>query len=121
MQHYEIIFLVHPDRSEQVSAMVDKYQLMITTNGGVVHRIEDWGRRLLAYPINKLHKAHYILLNLECDTETLDQLTDGFRFNDAVIRNLVIRRNRAISERSLLARPEATHTKEATDAEKADG
>lgn len=104
MRHYEIVLLVHPDQSDQVPAMVDKYQAMVTTNGGAIHRIEDWGRRLLAYPINKMHKAHYILLNIECDADILKQLTDGFFFNDAVIRNLVIRRDRAFKEPSLLAK-----------------
>ncbi len=104
MRHYEIVFLVHPDQSEQVPAMIDRYQSMITGNGGTVHRLEDWGRRLLAYPINKAHKAHYVLLNIECDAETLKQLTDGFRFNDAVIRNLVIRRDKVVTEPSLLVK-----------------
>ncbi len=104
MRHYEIVFLVHPDQSEQVPAMIDRYQSMIANNGGAIHRLEDWGRRLLAYPINKVHKAHYILMNIECDAETLEQLTSGFRFNDAVIRNLVIRRDEAITEPSLLVK-----------------
>jgi small subunit ribosomal protein S6 len=104
MRHYEIVFLVHPDQSEQVPAMIDRYQSMIANNGGAIHRLEDWGRRLLAYPINKLHKAHYVLMNIECDAETLEQLTSGFRFNDAVIRNLVIRRDEAIIEPSLLVK-----------------
>ena len=104
MRHYEIVFMVHPDQSEQVPAMIERYQNMITTNGGAVHRLEDWGRRLLAYPINKVHKAHYVLMNIECDAETLSQLTSGFRFNDAVIRNLVTCRDEAIIEPSLLAK-----------------
>jgi small subunit ribosomal protein S6 len=98
MRHYEIVFLVHPDQSEQVPAMIDRYKRRITNSGGAIHRLEDWGRRLLTYPINKVHKAHYILMNIECDAETLEQLTSGFRFNDAVIRNLVIRRDEAITE-----------------------
>jgi small subunit ribosomal protein S6 len=99
MRHYEIVFLVHPDQSEQVPAMIDRYQSMIANNGAAIHQLEDWGLRLLVYPINKLHKAHYVLMNIECDAETLEQLTSGFRFNDAVIRNLVIRRDEAIIEK----------------------
>lgn len=102
MRHYEVVFLVHPDQSEQVSAMVERYRTMINSNGGVIHRLEDWGRRLLAYPINKIHKAHYVLMNIECNAETLEQLGNAFRFNDAVIRNLIIRRDAAITEPSLL-------------------
>jgi small subunit ribosomal protein S6 len=104
MRHYEIVFLVHPDQSEQVPAMIERYQNMVTNNGGSVHRLEDWGRRLLAYPINKVHKAHYVLMNIECDDVTLEQMTSGFRFNDAVIRDLVVRRDEAITEPSLLAK-----------------
>lgn len=102
MRHYEIVFLVHPDQSEQVPAMIDRYQSIVTSNNGTVHRLEDWGRRLLAYPINKIHKAHYVLMNIECDAESLNQLTDGFRFNDAVIRNLVIKKDEAVTEASHL-------------------
>ncbi len=102
MRHYEIVFLVHPDQSEQVPAMIERYQSIVTSNNGTVHRLEDWGRRLLAYPINKIHKAHYVLMNIECDAESLTQLTDGFRFNDAVIRNLVIKKDEAVTEASLL-------------------
>ena len=97
MRHYEIVFLVHPDQSEQVPAMIERYQSLITGNSGTIHRLEDWGRRLLAYPINKIHKAHYVLMNIECDSETLKQLTEGFRFNDAVIRNLVIKKDNAVT------------------------
>ena len=86
MRHYEIVFLVHPDQSEQVPAMVERYTRAITENGGKVHRLEDWGRRQLAYPINKIHKAHYVLMNIECGNETLDEMTENFRYNDAVIR-----------------------------------
>ena len=102
MRHYEIVFLVHPDQSEQVPAMIDRYQSIVTSNNGTIHRLEDWGRRLLAYPINKIHKAHYVLMNIECDAESLSQLTDGFRFNDAVIRNLVIKKDEAVTEASHL-------------------
>ena len=102
MRHYEIVFLVHPDQSEQVPAMIERYQSIVTSNNGTIHRLEDWGRRLLAYPINKIHKAHYVLMNIECDGESLKQLTDGFRFNDAVIRNLVVKKDEAVTEPSLL-------------------
>ena len=97
MRHYEIVFLVHPDQSEQVPAMIERYQGMITGNNGHIHRLEDWGRRLLAYPINKIHKAHYVLMNIECDAETLKQLSESFRFNDAVIRNLVVKKDNAVT------------------------
>ncbi|MBK68644.1 MAG: 30S ribosomal protein S6 [Legionellales bacterium] len=102
MRHYEIVFMVHPDQSEQVPAMLERYQGIISSNKGVVHRLEDWGRRLLAYPINKIHKAHYVLMNIECNSEALKQLTEAFRFNDAVIRNLVIKKNKAVVEASPL-------------------
>ncbi|MCG7907463.1 MAG: 30S ribosomal protein S6, partial [Candidatus Thiodiazotropha taylori] len=90
MRHYEVVFLVHPDQSEQVPAMIERYRSGIETKGGSIHRLEDWGRRQLAYPINKIHKAHYVLMNIECDQEALDELESAFRFNDAVIRNMVI-------------------------------
>ena len=106
MCHYEIVFLVHPDQSEQVPAMVERYTRTITENGGKVHRLEDWGRRQLAYPINKIHKAHYVLMNIECGNETLDELTENFRYNDAVIRNMVIRRDEAITEASIMLQAE---------------
>ena len=102
MRHYEIVFMVHPDQSEQVPAMVERYRSMITANGGAIHRLEDWGRRQLSYPISKIHKAHYVLMNIECDGATLQQLNDAFRFNDAVIRNLVIKRDEAVTEPSFL-------------------
>ena len=102
MRHYEIIILVHPDQSEQVPAMIERYQGIITSNKGKVHRLEDWGRRLLAYPINKIHKAHYVLMNIECGGESLNQLTDAFQFNDAVLRNLVIKKNKAVTQPSPL-------------------
>ncbi len=104
MRHYEIVFLVHPDQSEQVPAMVDRYRSMIEGDGGHIHRLEDWGRRQLAFPINKVHKAHYVLMNIECSQNVLDELTSGFRFNDAVLRNLVITRNKADTEPSPLAK-----------------
>ena len=102
MRHYEIVIMVHPDQSEQVPAMMERYKSIVTENKGSIHRLEDWGRRLLSYPINKIHKAHYFLMNIECDYESLNQLTEAFRFNDAVIRNLVIKRNKAITEPSPL-------------------
>ncbi len=104
MRHYEIVFLVHPDQSEQVPAMVERYESMITEGGGSIHRHEDWGRRQLAHPIAKAHKAHYVLMNIECDKETLDELTGAFKFNDAVLRHLVIKRDKAITEASPMAK-----------------
>lgn len=104
MRHYEIVFMVHPDQSEQVTAMVERYQSMISAGGGAVHRLEDWGRRQLAYPINKIHKAHYVLMNVECGQATTDELVSAFRFNDAVLRHLVIKRDAPITEQSLLAK-----------------
>lgn len=92
MRHYEIVFLVHPDQSEQVPGMVERYSSLITDGGGNIHRVEDWGRRQLAYPINKIHKAHYVLMNIECSKEVLEEINTAFRFNDAVIRNMVMGR-----------------------------
>jgi len=100
MRHYEICFLVHPDQSEQVPAMLERYRSMIEEKGGTIHRLEDWGRRQLAYPIVKLHKAHYVLMNIECDDGTLNELEGVFRFNDAVLRHLTIRRQDALTEQS---------------------
>ncbi len=104
MRHYEIVFLVHPDQSEQVPAMIERYRSTVEQRGGRIHRLEDWGRRQLAYPIQKVHKAHYVLMNIECDKETLDELTSAFRFSDAVLRHLVIRRDKAITEPSPMAK-----------------
>jgi len=104
MRHYEVVFLVHPGQSEQVPVMIERYRENIEKRGGVIHRLEDWGRRQLAYPINKLHKAHYVLMNVECDREALDELEHAFRFNDSVLRNLIVRRNRAITGASPLAK-----------------
>ena len=103
MRHYEIVFLVHPDQSEQVPAMVERYQSMVTESGGAVHRTEDWGRRQLAHPINKAHKAHYVLLNVACEHGIVAEITSAFKFNDAVLRNLVINRKEAITEASHMA------------------
>lgn len=102
MRHYEICFLVHPDQSEQVPAMLERYRSVIEGRGGQIHRLEDWGRRQLAYPISKLHKAHYILMNIECDGETLTELEGMFRFNDAVLRHLTIRRQSAVIDQSVM-------------------
>ena len=100
MRHYEIVFMVHPDQSEQVPAMIERYTSIVTEAGGQVHRLEDWGRRHLAYPINKLHKAHYVLMNVECTGEALSGFENIFRFNDAIIRNLVVRTSEAVTEAS---------------------
>ncbi|HET8552006.1 MAG TPA: 30S ribosomal protein S6 [Gammaproteobacteria bacterium] len=104
MRHYEIVFLVHPDQSEQVPAMIERYRSMIESGDGSIHRLEDWGRRQLAYPINKVVKAHYVLMNIECSQETLDEIIGAFRFNDAVLRHLVISRQKAVTEPSPLAK-----------------
>ena len=104
MRHYEVVFMVHPDQSEQVSAMVERYRSMIESDGGSIHRLEDWGRRQLAYSINKVHKAHYVLMNVECTHDALGGLTSAFKFNDAVIRHLIMRRDSAPSEPSPLAK-----------------
>ena len=106
MRHYEVVFLVHPDQSEQVPAMIERYRGMIESDGGRMHRLEDWGRRQLAYPIEKLHKAHYMLMNIECTQVALDQLISAFRFNDAVLRNLIMQRKHAVTETSVLAKTE---------------
>ena len=104
MRHYEVVFMVHPDQSEQVPAMVERYRSMIESDGGSIHRLEDWGRRQLAYPVNKVHKAHYVLMNVECTNGALDGMTSAFKFNDAVIRHLVIRRDAVVTEPSPLAK-----------------
>ena len=104
MRHYEIVFLVHPDQSEQVRAMVDRYRSIIESDGGQIHRFEDWGRRQLAYPIEKVHKAHYVLMNIECNKSVLDELESSFRFNDAVLRNLVMARREAVTDESPMAK-----------------
>ena len=102
MRHYEIVFLVHPDQSEQVPAMIERYRGIIEAQDGVIHRLEDWGRRQLAYPINKIYKAHYTLMNVECGQQALDELTSAFKFNDAVIRHMVLLRDGPITEASQL-------------------
>ena len=125
MRHYEIVFLVHPDQSEQVPAMVERYRSMISTSGGVVHREEDWGRRQLEFPIKKIHKAHYVLLNIECSQELLDELESAFRFNDAVLRHLTLTCNDAITEKSVMMkeveREESAKTPDRKPAARPDG
>ncbi|HCA27842.1 MAG TPA: 30S ribosomal protein S6 [Betaproteobacteria bacterium] len=130
MRHYEIVFIVHPDQSEQVPGMIERYRGIVTTGGGGLHRLEDWGRRQLAYPIQKVHKAHYVLMNIECGQPVLDELEHAFRFNDAVLRHLTVRMNHAEitpspmmreeKAKSVLQAPteggaEPTETKEATE------
>ena len=102
MRHYEVTLIVHPDQSTQATTMIDKYKELITSGGGIVHREEDWGRKHLAYPINKIYKAHYLMMNIECDKETLDKLNYNFRFNDAILRNLIISKSEAITEPSIM-------------------
>ncbi|MFU8763749.1 MAG: 30S ribosomal protein S6 [Haliea sp.] len=106
MRHYEVVFMVHPDQSEQVPAMIERYSNTIQKDGGSVHRLEDWGRRQLAYPINKIHKAHYVLMNVEASNEAMEELTTTFRYNDAVLRNLVIRRDEAVTDESFIMKAE---------------
>ena len=106
MRHYEIVFLVHPDQSEQVPGMIERYTGSIEKDGGKVHRLEDWGRRQLVFPINKIHKAHYALMNVEASNEAMEELTTTFRYNDAVIRNLVIRRDEPVTEESFIMKAE---------------
>ncbi len=123
MRHYEIVFLVHPDQSDQVPGMIERYSEIITKANGTIHRLEDWGRRQLAYPINKIHKAHYVLINAECGFEPIEELEDAFRFNDAVIRNMVIRTKDAVTEDSPLIklkdeRKEAPRRSEDSSSEK---
>lgn len=115
MKHYEIVLLVHPDQSEQVPAMVERYSSLVTQKKGKIHRSEDWGRRQLAYPINKLLKAHYLLMNIECDKETLDELSNAFRYNDAVIRNLILNVKGAVKESSPLLKEKDSRPEGAQD------
>jgi small subunit ribosomal protein S6 len=119
MRHYEVVFLIHPDQSEQVPAMVERYQGIITGSGGSVHRTEDWGRRQLSHIINKVHKAHYMLMNIECDQAALDELLNSFKFNDAVLRHLVIKRDEAVTEASFLAKADEPEVAESPRAETA--
>ncbi|MDX2321225.1 MAG: 30S ribosomal protein S6 [Moritella sp.] len=104
MRHYEIVFMVHPDQSEQVTGMIERYSAVVTEANGTIHRLEDWGRRQLAYPINKLHKAHYVLMNIEAGQDVIDELENNFRFNDAVIRNMILRTKGVVTEASPMAK-----------------
>jgi small subunit ribosomal protein S6 len=106
MRHYEVVFIVHPDQSEQVPAMIERYRALVTTSGGAIHRLEDWGRRQLAYPIQKIHKAHYVLMNIECGQEALAELEHAFKFNDAVLRHLTIATKEAITAPSPMMKEE---------------
>ncbi|GAB1368132.1 30S ribosomal protein S6 [Azonexus hydrophilus] len=119
MRHYEICFIVHPDQSEQVPGMVDRYRAIVTAKGGSVHRLEDWGRRQLAYPIQKIHKAHYVLMNIECDGETLNELELAFKFNDAVLRHLTIKMKAAVTSPSPMMKEEKSKSLLAGEAEPA--
>ena len=110
MRHYEIVFIVHPDQSEQVPAMVERYKSIVTTRNGQIHRLEDWGRRQMAYPIQKVHKAHYVLMNIECDGETLAELEHSFKFNDAVLRHLTIKMKKAVTTPSPIMKEEKSRS-----------
>lgn len=110
MRHYEIVFIVHPDQSEQVPAMIERYRSTVTTRSGTIHRLEDWGRRQMAYPIQKLHKAHYVLMNIECDQETLAELEHSFKFNDAVLRHLIVKMDRAWTTPSPMMKEEKSRS-----------
>ncbi len=110
MRHYEIIFIVHPDQSEQVPAMIERYRALVTAKNGVIHRLEDWGRRQLAYPIQKIHKAHYVLMNIECNQEVLDEMEHAFKFNDAVLRHLTIKTKSAVTIPSAMMREEKSRS-----------
>ena len=106
MRHYEIVFIVHPDQSEQVPGMVERYRAIVTAKSGAIHRLEDWGRRQLAYPIQKIHKAHYVMMNIECDGETLNELEHSFKFNDAVLRHLIVKMKAAVTTPSPMMKEE---------------
>ena len=116
MRHYEIVFIVHPDQSEQVSGMVERYRSIVTAKGGSIHRLEDWGRRQLAYPIQKIHKAHYVLMNIECDGETLNELEHAFKFNDAVLRHLTVKMKAAVTTPSPMMKEEKAKSLIGTEA-----
>src|SRR4051812_42978667 len=115
MRHYEVVFIVHPDQSEQVPAMVDRYRQMVTSRKGNIHRLEDWGRRQLAYPIAKIHKAHYVLMNIECDNETLNELEHAFKFNDAVLRHLTVVMDEAVTTPSAMMKEEKSRSMPTSD------
>jgi len=110
MRHYEIVFMVHPDQSEQVPGMLERYRQMVTSRNGHIHRLEDWGRRQLTFPIQKVHKAHYVLMNIECDQSTLDELEHAYKFNDAVVRHLIVNMTRAVTEPSPMMKEEKSRT-----------
>src|ERR1700754_5277795 len=118
MRHYEVVFIVHPDQSEQVPAMVDRYRQMVTGRSGRIHRLEDWGRRQLAYPIEKVHKAHYVLMNIECDNETLSELEHAFKFNDAVLRHLTVVMTEAVTTPSAMMKEEKSRSMPTTSEDK---
>ncbi len=118
MRHYEIIFLVHPDQSSQVQGMIDRYKTIIEDASGKIHRLEDWGRRHLAYPIKKIHKAHYVLMNIECDQPTLVELESGFRFNDAILRSMTLAKKEAVTDVSLIASENAEEQKKEAESKK---
>ncbi|MEY3747479.1 MAG: hypothetical protein RL194_938 [Pseudomonadota bacterium] len=118
MRHYEVVFIVHPDQSEQVPAMIERYRTLVTSNGGAMHRLEDWGRRQLAYPIQKIHKAHYVLMNIECNQAVLDELELAFKFNDAVLRHLTIATKAAVTEPSPMMKEEKSKSVLSKDAAK---
>jgi small subunit ribosomal protein S6 len=110
MRHYEIVFIVHPDQSEQVPAMIERYKTLVTSHGGAIHRLEDWGRRQLAYPIQKMHKAHYVLMNIEADGTTLAELENSFKFNDAVLRHLTVKMSKAVTAPSPMMKEEKSRS-----------
>jgi small subunit ribosomal protein S6 len=116
MRHYEICFIVHPDQSEQVPGMVERYRAIVTAKSGTIHRLEDWGRRQLAYPIQKIHKAHYVLMNIECDGETLNELEHSFKFNDAVLRHLIVKMKAAVTAPSPMMKEEKSKSMMPADA-----
>ncbi len=118
MRHYEIIFLVHPDQSSQVQGMIDRYKTIIEGASGKIHRLEDWGRRHLAYPIKKIHKAHYVLMNIECDQPTLEELESGFRFNDAILRSMTLAKKEAVTDVSIIASENAEEQKKEAESKK---
>ena len=122
MRHYEVVFIVHPDQSEQVPAMIERYRSLVTSQGGQIHRLEDWGRRQLAYPIDKIHKAHYVLMNIECDQPTIAELEHGFKFNDAVLRHLTVQKKKAeTGPSSMMKTVEREEARKANQAEFAAG
>ena len=120
MRHYEIVFIVHPDQSEQVPAMIERYRTMVSGQGGRIHRLEDWGRRQLTYPIQKVHKAHYVLMNIECGASTLSELENAFKFKDAVLRHLIVAKNEAVATPSPMMKEEKSKSLTGRDAERSE-